>query len=55
MGFFKRVKFFFQGKIASDDISSKISSLKDFKYKDFDEKKLSKTLGKKVKIINKRL
>ena len=48
--FFLRKK----GKISSKDIATKISSLKDFKYKDFDDNELLKLLGKDTKIISKK-
>ena len=43
-----------KGKISSKDIASKISSLTDFKYKEFDDNELSKLLGNNTKIISKK-
>ena len=48
--------FYFRkkGKISSKDIASKISSLIDFKYKEFDDNELSKLLDGNTKIISKK-
>ncbi len=48
--------FYFRkkGKISSKDIASKISSLTDFKYKEFDDNELSKLLDGNTKIISKK-
>ena len=43
-----------KGKISSKDIASKISSLTDFKYKEFDDNELSKLLGNNTKIISRK-
>ena len=43
-----------KGKISSKDIAAKISSLTDFKYKEFDDNELSKLLGNNTKIISKK-
>ena len=43
-----------KGKISSKNIASKISSLTDFKYKEFDDNELSKLLGNNTKIISKK-
>jgi len=43
-----------KSKISSKDIASKISSLTDFKYKEFDDNELSKLLGNNTKIISRK-
>lgn len=43
-----------KSKISSKDIASKISSLTDFKYKEFDDNELSKLLGNNTKVISRK-
>lgn len=43
-----------KGKVSSKNIASNISSLTDFKYKEFDDNQLKKLLGNNTKIISKK-